>query len=409
MATSARYHSHYDVIIVGGSFSGAACAKRLVDSGYSTLILEHKKLPRHKPCSGIVSPRGHRFLLENFGPVPDEAVHSPKTCRGVVFHYPSMLSMPMDFHYGPTLHLNRKYSDHWALLQSGADVHERTHLESVEDKGTSVEVIARTEGEHIRYRARYVMGADGPNSTVVRSVYPGYEKTIPWFKVKQYFHERIDCPLDDDYFHFWVHPDLGFYTWSHLRNEGQIVGVGYGAGDDLNKRHERVVSYLEEKHGVRLKPTEKREGSINNFGLSLINRYVFGKGNIIITGQAAGFLNIIAEGMSCALHSGAIAGEATVDALRYNNSIQDTYRKMISSEVKRCSDQWNPFKIIFGNPHEADFMAALKRHSRSDRRRIIRDIWSFLRPWGKYGWGRQIVTQAVFRRLIDAYAPSRWL
>ena len=56
------------------------------------------------------------------------------------------------------------------------------------------------------------------------------------------------------------------------------------------------------------------EGCGENFGPSLINRYVFGKGNVLITGQAAGFLNIIAEGMSCALHSGAISGEAIIEA-----------------------------------------------------------------------------------------------
>ncbi len=103
---------------------------------------------------------------------------------------------------------------------------------------------------------------------------------------------------------------------------------------------------------------------MNNFGLSLINRYVFGRGNIIVTGQAAGFLNMIAEGMSAALHSGAIAGEATVDAFRLNKPIQDIYRTMIQSEVRRCSDQWNILKILFGRPHEADFMGALaKRRS----------------------------------------------
>ena len=34
--------------------------------------IERKELPRHKICSGILSPRGHRFLLENFGPLPPE-------------------------------------------------------------------------------------------------------------------------------------------------------------------------------------------------------------------------------------------------------------------------------------------------------------------------------------------------
>ena len=32
---------------------------------------------------------------------------------------------------------------------------------------------------------------------------------------------------------------------------------------------------------------------------------------------------------------------------------------MIASEVRRTTDQWNPLKIAFGRPHEADFPAAL--------------------------------------------------
>ena len=51
-----------DVIIVGASLSAAAAAKRLVDAGLETIILERKELPRHKICSGILSPRGHRFI-----------------------------------------------------------------------------------------------------------------------------------------------------------------------------------------------------------------------------------------------------------------------------------------------------------------------------------------------------------
>jgi flavin-dependent dehydrogenase len=398
-----------DVIIVGASLSAAAAAKRLVDAGLETIVLERKELPRHKICSGILSPRGHRFLLENFGPLPRGTLHEPTSCRGVTFHFPSMVSMPMDFFGGPTPHLHRKYSDYWAIKRSGAEVHDRTSFSGLEDHGDQVVVHARKQGEPVEYRARQVIGADGPSSLVIRSIYPDYPQSIPWFFVGQKFHDIIDCPLSPDYFHFWFHPGLGHYTWSHARDGRQIVGVGFKRGDNFAKKHENVVNYLAQKHGVRLQPHTEDEGCGENFGPSLINRYVFGKGNVLITGQAAGFLNMIGEGMSCALHSGAICGEAVVEAHARNRPVQEMYRRMIASEVRRTTDQWNPLKIAFERPHEADFPAALMALSWRDRAKVLRDIWRFIVLYKEFKWGRQMFRAALQRPLIGGYSMQRWL
>ena len=398
-----------DVIIVGASLAASAASKRLVDAGLEVVALERRTLPRDKVCSGILSPRGHRFLLENFGPLPEEAFHEPSACRGVTFHFPSMISIPMDFDGGPTPHLHRKYSDYWAIKQSGVEVHDNTAFISLEDEGKAVNVLARREGRDIHYKARFVIGADGPKSAVTRSIYPDYQKNIPWFMVGQKFQKIITCPLSRDYFHFWFHPGLGHYTWSHERNAQQIVGVGFPAGGNLHRAHENVEKYLAEKHGVILEPAEKLEGHAQNFGPSLINRYVFGKGNVLITGQAAGFFNMLAEGMSCALHSGAIAGESIVEAMQRNRPVQKVYRTLISSEVTRCTDQWNPLQILFGNPHEADFKASFARLGRKDKLTVIRDLQSFLKIYAPYKWGRQILGQTLLRAIRGDYNPGRWL
>lgn len=398
-----------DVVIVGASLSAAAAAKRLVDAGYETIALERFGLPRTKPCSGIISPRGHRFLLENFGPLPREVLHEPTACKGVTFYFPGGVELPMEFDGGTTPHLNRTYSDYWAIKRSGVTVHDNMRFLSATDQGRHIDITASNGQEETRYRARYLIGADGPNSKVVSTLYPGYRDRIKWFTVKQHLHEIVDCPLDPEYFHYWFHPEIGYYTWSHLRNGRQIVGVGYEAGDDFAARHDKALRYLEERHNVKLGPCITREASVNNFGLSLINRYVFGRGNIIVTGQAAGFLNMIAEGMSAALHSGAIAGEAAVDAFRQNRPFQDIYRRMIQSEVRRCSDQWNILKILFGRPHEADFMGALAKRSRRDKLIVLKDVVKFLAPWGKYNWGRQMLWQAIIRQITGGYNPRRWL
>jgi hypothetical protein len=85
------------------------------------------------------------------------------------------------------------------------------------------------------------------------------------------------------------------------------------------------------------------------------------------------------------------------------------YRKMIGSEVRRTTDQWNPLKIAFGKPHEADFPAALMALSWRERGLVMRDIWRFLLLYKEFNWGRQI-GELAFRRLFGAgYPVQRWL
>lgn len=399
-----------DVIIVGASLAAAAAAKRLHDAGIETLIVEKRALPRHKICSGILSPRGHRFLLENFGPIPTEALHDPTWCRGVTFHFPSMVSMSMDFFGGTTPHLHRKFSDYWAIRSSGAEVSDQTSFIGLEAQRNHIIVRTRRQGDDTRYRTRYLIGADGPSSPVLRAIYPNYPQQIPWFFVGQKFHEIIDCPLDEEYFHFWFHPKLGHYTWSHARDGRQIVGVGFKRGDNFHTRHKAVEAYLHDKHGVKLRPAEPdHEGCAENFGPSLINRYVFGKENVLITGQATGFLNMIGEGMSCALHSGAIAGEAIIDSTVRNRDVQKLYREMVVSEVRRTTDQWNPLKIALDRPHEADFPAALRALPMKQRLLVLRDMWRFICLYKEFKWGREILRESLARIRYGHYPEKRWL
>ena len=113
----------------------------------------------------------------------------------------------MDFFGGTTPHLHRKYSDYWAITRSGAEIHDQTSFAGARGQRRPRASSTRgSNGEPIDYRARQVIGADGPSSLVIRSIYPDYPKQIPWFFVGQKFHDVIECPLDDDYFHFWFHP-----------------------------------------------------------------------------------------------------------------------------------------------------------------------------------------------------------
>jgi flavin-dependent dehydrogenase len=394
-----------DVLIVGASLAGAAAAKRTVDAGFQTIILESKKLPRHKICSGILSPRGYAFLQQTFGEPPDNAFHDPKWVTGVNFLFPNGLQLPMPFIPGPTPHIYRKYADYHVVQQCRAEVHEYTEFRALETRANDVVVKARKmdqNGKEVVYRAKYVIAADGPRSEVVAKLYPEFRDSIYWFVVGQKYY-KADLDLDQQWFHFTINSELGYYTWTHPENGCHIIGYTDEHGEPWPKGHAKVLAYLEAHHGLKIREEVSKEGCIENFGMSLTNNFVFGKDRVLVTGQAAGFLNMMAEGMSCALHSGAIAGESIVDAFTRNRDANVVYDGLIQSERKRTVDQWNPLKILFDNPHEADLKAAIMKFPMSDRVYMVKEMLAYMGQYKGYGWVKPILGASVRRLFLGTY------
>ena len=394
-----------DVLVVGASLAGAAAAKRTVDAGFHTIILERKALPRHKICSGILSPRGYAFLRENFGEPPAEAFHSPKWVTGVNFLFPNGLQLPMPFLAGPTPHIYRKHADHHVVKASRADVHEHTEFRGLEIGEKEVVVRARRMSENCRevtYRAKYVIAADGPRSEVVARLYPSFRDSIHWFVVGQKYY-KADLELDENWFHFTINSSLGYYTWTHAENGCHIVGYTDEHGEPWPKGHARVVDYFQRHHGLRIREEVSKEGCIENFGMSLTNHFVFGERRVLVAGQAAGFLNMMAEGMSCALHSGAIAGESIVESFARSRDANALYDTLIQSERQRTVDQWNPLKILFDNPHEADLKAAIRKLPLSDRTYMVKEMLAYLGQFRGYNWVKPIVKSTARRLFLGRY------
>ncbi len=391
-----------DVLVVGASLAGAAAAKRCVDAGFRTVILERKELPRHKICSGILSPRGWRFYRGNFGEPPPEAFHEPRHVRGVNFLFRSGLQLPMDFLEGPTPHIYRKHADHHAVRACRAEVHERTEFLDLETRPDEVLVRARRHEEPVTYRARYLIAADGPRSAVVAKLYPAFRDAIYWFVVGQKYY-RGEMDLDPDYFHFMIHPRLGYYNWTHPENGCHIVGYTCEHGESWSDGHRRIVDYFSENHRFRIREEVSREGCLENFGMSLTNHFVFGRDRVLVAGQAAGFLNMMAEGMSCALHSGAIAGESVVEAVARNRDANALYGVLVQSERRRTVDQWNPLRILLSNPHEADLKGAIMEHPLNDRAYMVKEMLAYCGQYRGYQWMAPILSAAVKRFFLGRY------
>ena len=80
-----------DVIVVGAGPAGSTAAKRCVEHGLSTLLIEKRWLPRDKVCSGmIMGPVAHTLIKEEFGGLPDTVLTQPNHLSGYFLHVPGV-------------------------------------------------------------------------------------------------------------------------------------------------------------------------------------------------------------------------------------------------------------------------------------------------------------------------------
>ncbi|MEV0005181.1 geranylgeranyl reductase family protein [Micromonospora sp. NPDC050980] len=292
----------WELVVVGGGPAGLAAARAAARAGVRTLVVERATHPRYKTCGG--------GLIGTSLAEVDGLVEVPAHDRvdRVTFTRDGRRAFTRR-HRAPLVTMIRReeFDDRLraAAVAAGAEVREGVAVRALEQDPDGVR-LRLADGEVMR--ARVVVGADGSSGVTARHVGVrfrqvdlGLELELP---VPAADRERWRGRVLLD----WG-PVPGSYAWVFPKGDRLTVGVISARGDG-----ERTRAYLRDfvaRLGLAGIDPDHDSGHLTR---CRAEDAPLRHGRVLVAGDAAGLLEPWSrEGISYALRSGRLAGEAVAD------------------------------------------------------------------------------------------------
>jgi len=257
---------NYDVVIVGAGPSGAAAARGLVNEGLEVLVLEKKKLPRYKMCSGIIFKKSQDITEMLFGKIPESVYVTPGFLKGVRLWSDNKHFSDWPFNKGGNGAPNvwRSEYDYWLIKNSGAEVKDCCSLKGFKDYGNYImlECHDTCNNETIHIRCEYLVSAEGSRSVIREKLDPDFEKGTKWFVAYQNYYEGTS-DLDPYFYHGFLESQFGeVYAWFNVKDGLQIFGTAVRKGAKIYPYLSEYTKMLENSFGLKLKKLVRKTGCL---------------------------------------------------------------------------------------------------------------------------------------------------
>lgn len=325
----------YDAIVIGAGPAGCTAAKILADKGLKVILLERGSLPRYKSCSGVLIKKSLDLVEKYYNEkVPANTTCSPAQNMGMIFTNDTgkEYAFPQE-----GLNIWRSSFDHWLAQkaeESGTELRDNCPAAKIAQIFDTVSATVKKSGEEIS--GKYAVICEGAAGTLKASLTgkkPKYVHTFQTFN-------KGSIDLDYHYFYAYLQPQLSQYdAWFNVKDGHLILGVSVTDTEKITPYYHSFLSYMEEKHKLKITETVKEEKWL----MPLIEpdfNVICGMGRIFFAGESAGLLNPMGEGISSAIESGAFAAESIGECFDLPENALELYKERLELLISYMKRQW---------------------------------------------------------------------
>ena len=328
--------NQFDVVVVGGGPGGATAGYQLGKHGFEVLLVDKARFPRPKVCGGMITTKTIRLNEEIFNVSLPELKKKniiTSTVKNYELHFRDTQLLEGTSHL-PFALLGRSTYDKYLLDRIKA-IDNTTVIENKKIRQINPDKNTLTTSSGEKIRAKYIVGADGINSSVRNSLLAEDRLILTEEEWKRNLaaateayipRETVDKRINTPAVHLGI-LDWG-YGWIFPHVEQYVVGVGGLASKNSNFR-ELLLQYLD-----LLGLSEGDfviKGAPMPYGNFLSTP---GHGKILLVGDAAGFADpLTAEGIYYAQLSGSLAARAINESENNQLSVLQNYKQKIENQV----------------------------------------------------------------------------